>query len=66
MAADVCATGFDQMIKIVRNCQTSRMLRGEKTETSGASIIRHRSFLPIPVAVCLHFDRSDNIRRRTA
>jgi hypothetical protein len=26
MLAIVCATGFDQMIKNVRSCQTSRML----------------------------------------
>jgi hypothetical protein len=30
MPANVCATGFDQMIKNVRSCQTSQMFRDAK------------------------------------
>jgi hypothetical protein len=31
-----------------------------KNLNSGASVARHSNFLPIPAAVCLHFEQSDN------
>jgi hypothetical protein len=49
--ADVRATGFDQMIKNVRNCQTTRLFRHEKGKFR-RPIARDNSFLLIPAAVC--------------
>jgi hypothetical protein len=31
-----------------------------KNPNSGASVARHNNFLPIPAALCLHFEQSDN------